>query len=173
MQWRGSTVYKVLSDRTSLRKGCKLSSMHGVCWSLSLGWAVPSEHIRSSVGAGGRKLHVDNAEGKKMYVISCFQTWPSICCLMTNTGVRMRLSTDLVSTRNETTRDMTKHIAFNPAYLSEICLTSLVKSDAIWIGLTLDLLHIKIELTDWQTAYLPTDVHVVRPHFSIWVWKSI
>lgn len=68
---------------------------------------------------------------------------------MTNTGVRMRLSTDLVSTRNETTRDMTKHIAFNPASLSEICfLTSLVKSDAIWIGLTLDLLHIKIELTD-------------------------
>ena len=66
--------------------------MHGVCWSLSLDWAVPSEHIRSSVGAGGGKLHVNNVEGKKKYIVYTSlvsrTSDPSICCLSTNTGVK-------------------------------------------------------------------------------------
>lgn len=64
----------------------------------------------------------------------------------------MRLSTNLVSTRNEITRGMTTHIVCNLAYPSKICFTALVESYAIWIGLTLNLLHfardIKFELTD-------------------------
>lgn len=56
-----------MTIRTCFRKWCKLSSKHGVCWSLSFDWAVPSKYIRSRVGAGGGKLHVSNVEKKMDY----------------------------------------------------------------------------------------------------------